>query len=113
MPAHCPQLHRQCLLSDLRDFQMIQLIAVMLICSASAALADEAAARACAASLAPGARMVFDTVMADPPPDTPLRRVLATPLASLVYGARLPLSEARSAAGSASECLRIARDCTA
>jgi hypothetical protein len=93
---------------------MIRLIAAaVFICAAPMAHADEAAANACAATLSPGARKVFDAVMADPKPDTPLRRVLATTLGSLVYGGRLPLSEARSAAEGASECLRIARNCTA
>jgi hypothetical protein len=93
---------------------MIRLIvAAVLICSASAAHADEAAANSCAASLRPQARMVFDAVMADPKPAVPLRRVLAKTLADLVYGGRLPLGEARSAAEGASECLRLARDCAA
>ena len=93
---------------------MIRLIAAaVLICSASAAHADTAAANACAASLKPQARMVFDAAMADPNLAVPLRRVLAKTLADLVYGGRLPLGEARGAAEGASECLRIARDCTA
>ncbi|MGD0433032.1 MAG: hypothetical protein ABSA58_18260 [Acetobacteraceae bacterium] len=93
---------------------MIRLIAAaVLICSAPAAYADDAAATACAASLPPQARTVFDAVMADPKPAVPLRRVLAKTLADLVYSGRLPLGAARSAAEGASECLRIARDCTA
>jgi hypothetical protein len=93
---------------------MIRLIVMaVLLWTAPAARADEGAANACAASLTPQARMIFDAVMTDPKPAVPLRHVLATTLASLVYGGRLPLRDARSAAERASECLRIARDCTA
>jgi predicted protein tyrosine phosphatase len=82
--------------------------AAMLICSVRGASADEAAAFGCASSLQPQARMVFDAVMAAPKHTTPLRRVLALTLSELVYGGRLPLS----AAEAASDCLRMARNCT-
>ncbi len=87
--------------------------AVLLICSAPAASADQSAADTCAAALPPPAKAVFDAVMEDPQPATPLRRLLAERVGKLVYRGRLPLSEARGAAFAASDCLRIARDCTA
>ena len=80
---------------------------------ASHASAEEAAANTCAASLAPEARLVFDTVQANPQPTIPLRRVLATEVEGLVSGGELSIFSARSAATAAADCLRIARDCTA
>jgi hypothetical protein len=79
----------------------------------SHASADEEAAKSCAASLAPEARLVFDTVRANPQPTIPLRRVLATEVEGLVSGGELSIFSARSAATAAADCLRIARDCTA
>jgi hypothetical protein len=77
------------------------------------ASANEAAANLCASSLDAEARVVFDTVQADPQPGQPLRNVLAVKVGGLVAAGKLSIFSARSAATAASECLRIARDCTA
>jgi hypothetical protein len=77
------------------------------------ALADQANANTCAAFLGTEARLVFDAVQADPQPTQPLRKVLATKVGGLVATGKLSLLSARSAATAASDCLRIARDCTA
>jgi hypothetical protein len=91
----------------------IVLAAWLTIAAVPVANADEAAALECAASLKPQARLVFDAVMDNPGPTEPLRRVLASRVSELVLKGSLPLSAARPAATAASECLRIARDCTA
>src|SRR5580692_10372364 len=79
----------------------------------SHASADEEAAKACATSLTPEARLVFETVQANPQPTIPLRRILATEVEGLVSGGELSIFSARSAATAAADCLRIARNCTA
>lgn len=71
--------------------------------------ADEVGADACAASLDPDARQVFDTVQADPRPAEPLRNVLAAKVGGLVAAGKLSVFSARAAATAASERRRIAR----
>jgi hypothetical protein len=81
--------------------------------SGAPASADVAAANTCASSLDHEARLVFDTVQADPQADVSLRNVLAAKVGGLVAAGKLSIFSARSAATAASECLRIARNCTA
>ncbi len=81
--------------------------------SGPGAHADKAAATACAASLQPFARMVFDAVIARPQPELMLRSVIEARTRELVFTDRLMVGDARPAALAASRCLRISRDCTA
>jgi hypothetical protein len=76
------------------------------------ARADKAAATACAASLQPHARLVFDAVTASPEAGLSLRVLLEATVRELVFMDRLMRSNARPAAEAASECLKIARNCT-
>ena len=76
----------------------LAVIAIVVIgVAVSHALADEEAANTCVASLSPEARLVFDTVRANPQPTIPLRRVLATEFEGLVSGGELSIFSARSA----------------
>ena len=74
--------------------------------------ADQAKAGNCIASPSPESRLVFDAVNATPPPQKPIRRVLEARVRELVFMDRLSVHAARPAAEAASECLRMARNCT-
>jgi|SRR5580658_3940648 hypothetical protein len=74
--------------------------------------ADKAAANLCASSLQPHARLIFDAVTARPQPELTLRAVLEARVRELVFMNRLMINAARPAAEDASQCLRIARNCT-
>jgi hypothetical protein len=76
------------------------------------ASADKAAADVCAALLQPHARLVFDAVTAGPEEGLSLRAALEAKVRELVFMDRLMRNAARPAAEAASECLRIARNCT-
>ena len=75
--------------------------------------ADRAHAIQCAARLQPYARLVFDAVIARPQPELMLRSVIEARTRELVFTDRLMVGDARPAAEAASQCLRIARDCSA
>jgi hypothetical protein len=77
-----------------------------------AAAADSPAASKCAASLQPYARLVFDAVTSNPEPGSTLRALLEARVRELVFMDRLVMAAARPAAEAASQCLRIARNCT-
>jgi len=88
-------------------------LATLSLLATQGAYADQVAASICAQRLAPPARLVFDAVSAHPQPDFTLRAVLESRVRELVFFDRLMRSAARPAAEGASECLRIARNCTA
>ena len=90
----------------------IPTIALLCVFSPQAVHADDAGASRCAGSLPPNARVVFDAVSARPQPEFTLRAVLEARVRELVFMDRLMRSAARPAAEAASECLRIARNCT-
>jgi hypothetical protein len=69
------------------------------------------ATNACAASLQPHARLVFDAVSAQPQPELTLRAVIEKRTRELVFMDRLMVGAARPAAEAASTCLRLARHC--
>jgi hypothetical protein len=75
--------------------------------------ADYARAYQCALGLQPYARLVFDAVTAKPQPELMLRSVIEARTRELVFTDRLMVGDARPAAEAASQCLRMARDCTA
>ena len=93
--------------------QAIPWLAMVSLFAAHGAHADQAAADLCAKTLQPYARLVFDSVTARPQPEFTLRAVLEARVRELVFTDRLMRSAARPAAENASECLRIARNCTA
>jgi hypothetical protein len=80
--------------------------------AAHGAHADNGALTLCAESLQPHARLVFDAVNASPQPELSLRALLEKRVRELVFMDRLMVSAARPAAEAASQCLRIARNCT-
>lgn len=88
-------------------------LTVIYLIFAPGAHADKAKANVCAASLQPYARLVFDAVSARPQPELMLRSVIEARTRELVFTDRLMVGDARPAAEAASQCLRIARDCTA
>jgi len=86
--------------------------ALLCLFAAHGAHADNGAATLCAELLQPHARLVFDAVSASPQPELTLRAVLEARVRELVFMDRLMISAARPAAEAASQCLRIARNCT-
>jgi hypothetical protein len=87
-------------------------VALIFLLIVPGAHADQAKVGHCVASLPPEARLVFNAVNATPPPQKPLRRVLEARVRELVFMDRLTVHAARPAAEAASECLRMARNCT-
>jgi hypothetical protein len=77
-----------------------------------AAHADQAKAGRCAATLPPDALLVFNAVQSTPATRRPLRNVLEARVRELVFMDHVSVHAARPAAEAASECLRIARNCT-
>jgi len=92
--------------------QLIPGVALLLLIIAPAALADQVKAVKCAAGLQPDAQLIFNAVRSTPPPQKPLRSVLEARVRELVFMDHLSAHAARPAAEAASECLRIARNCT-
>lgn len=88
--------------------------AIGLLClfTAQGVNAKDTPANLCAASLQPNARLVFNAVALRPEPARLLRNLLEARVRELVFSDRLTISAARPAAEAASECLRIARNCT-
>ncbi len=93
--------------------KIIMGLAMLSLMATQGAYADQVAANTCAEKLPPQARLVFDAVSAHPQPDFTLRALLESRVRELVFFDRLMRSAARPAAEGASECLRIARNCTA
>jgi hypothetical protein len=91
---------------------LIPVAALLFFLIVPAALADQAKANKCAASLQPEARLVFNAVQSTPASRRPLRNVLEARVRELVFMDHLSMHAARPAAEAASECLRIARNCT-
>jgi hypothetical protein len=87
-------------------------VLLLFLLALPAAHADQAKAGKCAASLQPDALLVFNAVRSTPPPQKPLRNVLEARVRELVFMDHLSVHAARPAAEAASECLRIARNCT-
>ena len=89
---------------------VITLLSVLF--TATVVHADQKEATTCAATLQPHARLVYDAVTIKPQPATTLRAALEARVRELVFMDRLTIGAARPAAEAASECLRIARNCT-
>ena len=87
-------------------------VPLLLLLALPAAHADQAKAGKCAATLQPEALLVFNAVRSTPPPQRPLKSVLEARVRELVFMDHLSIHAARPAAEAASECLRIARNCT-
>jgi hypothetical protein len=87
-------------------------LALIFLAALPPAHADQARAGKCAASLQPEALLVFNAVQSAPQPQRALKSVLEARVRELVFMDRLPMRSARPAAEAASECLRIARNCT-
>jgi len=92
--------------------QLITRAALLFLLFVPDALADQTKAVKCAAGLQPEALLVFNAVRSTPPPQKPLRSVLEARVRELVFMDHLSAHAARPAAEAASECLRIARNCT-
>jgi len=93
--------------------KIIACLSVLCLFAAEEARADKAAGSACAATLQPHARLVFDAVSANSELGMTLRETLEATVRELVFMDRLMMKAARPAAEEASQCLRIARNCTA
>jgi hypothetical protein len=87
---------------------IIRLAAILAVLPLSA-VAGEAAMQACAKSLSPAARMIYDASAASVPPDSALRDVVAAQTRKLVMAGRIERAAARPAAEAAGNCLKMAQ----
>lgn len=93
--------------------QGIRWITLFSCIAAQGAHADNVAAKKCAATLQPHARLVFDAVAAMPHPELSLLSLIEARVRELIFSDRLMMNAARPAAEEASLCLRISRNCSA
>ena len=91
---------------------IIPSIGLLSLIAMQGAIAKETPANLCAATLQPPARLVFNAVLERPQPQLLLRSVLEARVRESVFSDRLTIGNARPAAEAASQCLRIARNCT-
>jgi hypothetical protein len=89
------------------NLTMIRLAALLAVSPLSAVAAD-VAVPACAQSLTPAARMIYDATAASRPPDSALRDVVAAQTRKLVMTGRIERAAARPAAEAAGSCLKMA-----
>jgi|tagenome__1003787_1003787.scaffolds.fasta_scaffold16964889_2 hypothetical protein len=87
----------------------IVLLAAILATFPLSALADEASMQACAKSLSPAARMIYEASAASLPPSSALRDVVAAQTRKLVMAGRIERAAARPAAEAAGNCLKMAQ----
>ena len=86
---------------------MKHLVIAALACALpAAASANRASAEACAASLAPEARLIFDAAAPSIAPNVEIRPVLEEKTRALVSSGRVSRSSARGSATAAGNCLR-------
>jgi len=74
--------------------------------AAAPAMADQAAADSCARNLSPEAQTIYSAAAPDMTKDAVIRDVLTSHTRELVMSGRVSLTDARSAATAAAECLR-------
>jgi len=85
------------------------LIAALLLVAPLQAFADPAAAVKCRASLAPDAKLIYDTVSPLVTPTTVIRDVIKQQTRSLVLAGKVKRATARDSAKAAGECFRLLR----
>lgn len=85
------------------------LIAALLLVAPLQVFADPAAAVKCQASLAPEAKLIYDTVLPLVTPTTVIRDVVKQQTRSLVMAGKVNRATARDSAKAAGECFRLLR----
>jgi hypothetical protein len=90
----------------------LPIVGLLCLFTAQGVNAKDSPVNLCTASLQPNARLVFNAVASKPQPAVLLRTVLEARVRELVFSDRLAIGAARPAAEAASECLRIARNCS-
>jgi hypothetical protein len=76
---------------------------------ASAAFADQQATTACATSLPPPARKIFDSVLKSRPPHVDLGQSVREQTIALVHAGQIQMSTAPDSALAAARCLELLR----
>jgi hypothetical protein len=85
------------------------LFMALLLVAPSAASANQAAADACRAGLAPEAKLIYDTVFPLVQPTTEIRNVIKRQTRSLVSAGKVRRATARESAEAAGHCFRLLR----
>jgi hypothetical protein len=92
-----------------KDCQMRVMIALGLLAfSAAAAHAGQAEAQSCAGGLDANGQLIFNTALPQVAPGVDLKGIVTDVTKSLVKSGQVPRGDARPAAQSAGECLKLA-----
>lgn len=78
-----------------------------LACLSTAALADRKAADACAASLSPAAKQVYEATLASHPTPGTGRSVVVATVEKMIAEGKLTMAEGRAAGEAAGGCLKM------
>jgi hypothetical protein len=90
------------------EVRLIVAVGILLLVD-STAQADRAAADRCAASLPPASQTLYARAMSDVLAGKSLEDALTPPARWMVLSGALSIAEARTAAGAAADCLKLAR----
>lgn len=78
-----------------------------LACMATAAHADQKAADACAASLSPPAKQIYETTLASHPTPGTGRGIVVADVEKMIAEGKLTMAEGRVAGEAAGSCLKM------
>jgi hypothetical protein len=76
-------------------------------CMTTAAYADQKAADACAASLSPAAKQIYETTLASHPTPATGRSIVVADVEKLIAEGKLTMAEGRAAGEAAGSCLKM------
>jgi hypothetical protein len=76
-------------------------------CMTTAVHADQKAADACAASLSPAAKQVYETTLASHPTPATGRSIVVANVEKLIADGKLTMAEGRAAGEAAGSCLKM------
>lgn len=76
-------------------------------CMSTAAHADQKTADACAASLSPPAKQIYESTLASHPTPGTGRSIVVAEVEKLIAGGKLTMAEGRAAGEAAGSCLKM------
>jgi len=77
------------------------------VCLTTVAYADQKAADACAASLSPPAKQIYQTTLANHPTPATARSIVVAEVEKMVGEGKLSMADGRAAGEAAGACLRM------
>ena len=83
------------------------LLFLCVACMTTTAHADQKAADACAASLSPPARQIYETTLASHPTPGTGRSIVVADVEKLIAEGKLTMAEGRAAGEAAGSCLKM------